>query len=230
MLKLSNKASYHSRFQVKWRRRREGKTDYLARKRLICQDKRKYNTPKFRLVVRNSKKSIICQLITSKIEGDCVYYMVSSKNLTEIPEYLSKNNYSAAYIIGLKMARKIVQNISKKGDNSIKIRNSPTIILDIGLKRATTGTKLFGVLKGVVDGGVFVPHNEKRFPGYQKGAIFNEELLKERVLGEHIFSYANLLKEEDEERYLKQFPRFAKTEKVENAYVSIVKKFPKLAP
>jgi len=30
----------------------EGKTDYYARKRLITQDKTKYNSPKYRLVVR----------------------------------------------------------------------------------------------------------------------------------------------------------------------------------
>lgn len=48
--------SYHKRYQVKWRRRREGKTDYYARKRLITQDKRKHNSPKYRLVVRFSNR------------------------------------------------------------------------------------------------------------------------------------------------------------------------------
>ena len=47
---VKNKA-YFKRFQVKYKRRREGKTDYFARKRLICQDKNKYNTPKYRLVM-----------------------------------------------------------------------------------------------------------------------------------------------------------------------------------
>jgi hypothetical protein len=44
---VKNKA-YFKRFQVKFRRRREGKTDYFARKRLVVQDKNKYNTPKYR--------------------------------------------------------------------------------------------------------------------------------------------------------------------------------------
>jgi large subunit ribosomal protein L5e len=48
---LKNKA-YHKRFQTKWRRRREGKTDYARRNRLVVQDKRRYNSPKYRLVVR----------------------------------------------------------------------------------------------------------------------------------------------------------------------------------
>lgn len=38
----------------------EGKTDYRARKRLIMQDKNKYNSPKYRMVVR---------LTNSQVEG-----------------------------------------------------------------------------------------------------------------------------------------------------------------
>jgi hypothetical protein len=34
--------------QVKYRRRRQGKTDYRARLRMCTQDKNKYNTPKYR--------------------------------------------------------------------------------------------------------------------------------------------------------------------------------------
>lgn len=48
---VKNKA-YHKRYQTKWRRRREGKTDYARRNRLVVQDKRKFNSPKYRLVVR----------------------------------------------------------------------------------------------------------------------------------------------------------------------------------
>ena len=40
----------------------EGKTDYRARKRLVTQDKNKYNTPKYRLVVRFTSTDIIAQV------------------------------------------------------------------------------------------------------------------------------------------------------------------------
>lgn len=40
----------------------EGRTDYYARKRLVVQDKNKYNTPKYRMIVRFSNKDIICQV------------------------------------------------------------------------------------------------------------------------------------------------------------------------
>ncbi len=51
-VKVQKTKAYFKRYQVKFRRRREGKTDYRARKRLITQDKNKYNSPKYRLVVR----------------------------------------------------------------------------------------------------------------------------------------------------------------------------------
>ena len=38
--------------------------------------------------------------------------------------------------------------------------------LDVGLKRTSTGSKVFAVLKGASDGGIFIPHGENRFPGY----------------------------------------------------------------
>ena len=55
-VKVLKTAAYHKRYQVKYRRRREGKTDYQARKRLVVQDKNKYNSPKYRLVVRCTNK------------------------------------------------------------------------------------------------------------------------------------------------------------------------------
>ena len=40
-VKVSKSSSYFSRYQVKYRRRRLGKTDYRARLRLCTQDKNK---------------------------------------------------------------------------------------------------------------------------------------------------------------------------------------------
>ena len=40
-VKVIKGSAYHSRYQVKYRRRREGKTDYRARLRLTTQDKNK---------------------------------------------------------------------------------------------------------------------------------------------------------------------------------------------
>merc|ERR1712137_756546 len=63
---VKNKA-YYKRYQVKYRRRREGKTDYQARRKLVAQDKNKYNSKKYRLVVRFTNKDIIAQIVYPKL-------------------------------------------------------------------------------------------------------------------------------------------------------------------
>jgi large subunit ribosomal protein L5e len=38
-------------------------------------------------------------------------------------------------------------------------------VLDVGLVRTKNGNRVFGVMKGACDGGLYVPHSTKRFPG-----------------------------------------------------------------
>merc|ERR1711937_492058 len=173
-IRLSKTSSYFSRFQVKYRRRREGKTDYRARLSLVTQGKNKYCTPKYRLVVRFSNKDIICQVIYSTIRGDNV---VCSSYAHELPKYglsVGFTNYSAAYCVGLLCARRCLSSFaldkiyhgvdSVTGSDSklepVNVGPRPfTLIIDIGLKRSSTGSKMFGILKGALDGGVKIPHN-----------------------------------------------------------------------
>ena len=58
-VKTVKSSAHYSRYQVKFRRRREGKTDYYARRRLIQQDKNKYDSKKYRFVVRRTNARII---------------------------------------------------------------------------------------------------------------------------------------------------------------------------
>uniref|UniRef100_A0A915PU28 Large ribosomal subunit protein uL18 n=1 Tax=Setaria digitata TaxID=48799 RepID=A0A915PU28_9BILA len=126
---VKNKA-YFKRYQVKLRRRREGKTDYHARKRLTVQDKNKYNTPKYRLIVRFTNRDVIAQIAYSRIEGDIVVCAAYSH---ELPRYGIKvtfesfssrlgdvflncvtvglTNYASAYATGLLLARRHLQKI-----------------------------------------------------------------------------------------------------------------------
>jgi large subunit ribosomal protein L5e len=61
-VKVVKNRAYFKRFQPKFKRRRQGKTDYHARKKLTVQDKSKYNTPKYRLIVRFTNKDIVAQV------------------------------------------------------------------------------------------------------------------------------------------------------------------------
>lgn len=73
--------------------------------------------------------------------------------------------------------------------------------LDVGLKRTSTGSRVFGALKGASDGGIYIPHNEKRFPGYDpESKELDAEVLKKYIFGGHVAEYMESLEEEDDER------------------------------
>jgi large subunit ribosomal protein L5e len=73
--------------------------------------------------------------------------------------------------------------------------------LDVGLKRTSTGSRLFGAMKGASDGGIFIPHSEKRFPGYDtETKQLDATVLKKYIFGGHVAEYMESLEEEDDER------------------------------
>jgi len=222
---VKNKA-YFKRFQVKFRRRREFKTDYFARKRLVVQDKNKYNTPKYRLVVRFSNKDITCQIAFARIEGD---YIMESAYSHELPKYGLKvglTNYAAAYCTGLLLARRVLKKLNLDGiyqgveeasgeDYFVESEDGQPgafrCYLDVGLARTTTGARIFGVLKGAVDGGLDIPHSNRRFPGYDsESKEFDAEMHRKHILGGHVSDYMNVLQEEDEDQFKKQFSQYIK--------------------
>lgn len=83
-VKIERSSTYFSRYQVKYKRRRQGKTDYRARLRLTSQDKNKYNTPKYRFIVRFSNKDVTCQIAYATVAGDVV---VAAAYAHELPRY-----------------------------------------------------------------------------------------------------------------------------------------------
>ena len=80
---------------MKRRRRREGKTDYKARRKMCIQDKSKYNAPKYRMVVRFTNADIVTQIVYAKIVGDVV---MTAAYAHELPRYgisVGLTNYAA---------------------------------------------------------------------------------------------------------------------------------------
>lgn len=217
-------SAYHSRFQTPFRRRREGKTDYYARKRLVTQHKAKYNSPKYRLVVRFTNKDIIAQIVSSQIVGDVVFTAAYSH---ELPRYGIKHgltNWSAAYATGLLIARRALQKLGLdetytgddegSGEFSLTeaVEDAPRpfkVFLDVGLQRTTTGARVFGVLKGASDGGLYVPHSPKRFPGYDmESDELDADTLRKYIVGGHVAEYMEELADDDEERFRELFKSY----------------------
>merc|ERR1712139_98814 len=201
---VKNKA-YFKRFQVKWRRRREGKTDFYARKRLINQEKNKYFTPKFRLVVRFTNRDIIAQIVSAKIVGDEVLTSAYAHELQKfgMPGKLGlADKYAGAEEVD---GNAFIVDEMDDGPRPFKA------VLDVGLKRTTTGSRSFGVMKGAADGGLLIPHNEKRFPGFDRESKeLDAEVHREHIMGEHVAEYMRLLEEENPGKYEQQFARYIK--------------------
>lgn len=81
--------------------------------------------------------------------------------------------------------------------------------LDVGLKRTSTGSKVFAALKGASDGGIFIPHGENRFPGYDtESKTLNTEVLRKYIYGGHVAEYMRILQEDDDDKLKKQFSKF----------------------
>lgn len=222
---VKNKA-YFKRFQVKFRRRREGRTDYYARKRLIFQDKNKYNTPKYRFIVRFTNKDVICQIAYARIEGDVIVCAAYSHELPRYGVKVGLTNYAAAYCTGLLLARRLLKKFKL---DSIYVGKEEAdgeeyyvedeegqpgafrAYLDIGLYRTTTGARIFGALKGAVDGGLDIPHSTKRFPGYDgESNNYSAEVHRNYIYGKHVADYMEHLQGEDEALFQKQFSQFIK--------------------
>merc|ERR1712172_165421 len=214
------------RFQVKFRRRREGKTDYYTRKRLVVQDKNKYNTPKYRMIVRMSNKDVCCQIAYARLEGDKIVAAAYSHELPRYGVKVGLTNYAAAYCTGLLLARRVLKkfNLDSVYAGQTEVDGEHFMVedvddgpgafracLDVGLARTSTGAKIFGAMKGAADGGLDIPHSEKRFPGYDaEGSSLNADVHRKHIMGIHVADYMKNLMDEDEEDYKRQFSRYIK--------------------
>ncbi len=143
------------RFRVGRRRRREGKTDYRTRLALV-----KSGQP--RLVVRKSHRTITVQFIDFHEKGDIVRAGATSQDLAQHGWTKSTGATPAAYLTGLLAAKRA------------KSKGVDRAILDIGRNEPTKGGRLFAALKGVIDGGIQVPHSKDVLPA------------ESRLSGEHL--------------------------------------------
>jgi len=236
-VKVLKTKPYFKRYQVKFRRRRQCKTDYYARKRLIIQDKRKYNSQKYRFVVRVTNRDVICQVVGARVDKDEILASAYAHELKRYGLNVGLTNYAACYCTGLLLARRLLKKFSLDKfyvgqeevdgedifNNAEEVewgdedeRNAFRCYFDVGLARTTTGARIFGALKGAVDGGLDIPLKGTRFPGSvivgedDEGDGTNPEIHRKYIFGGHVAEYMEKLKEEEPEKFEKQFSRYIK--------------------
>ena len=164
------------RYKVPFRRKREGKTDYRKRLKLL-------KSGKPRLVARVSANRVQAMISKASSIGDYTLVHVTSEHLKRYGWKGGTKNTPAAYLVGYLCGKQALQ------------RGITEAVLDIGRHAARKGARVFAVLKGALDAGLQIPHEDSVLPG------------EDRIAGRHIVEYAKKLKQKSEE-YQKRFSQY----------------------
>lgn len=165
---------------VDFRRKREGKTDYRKRLRILLGNK-------LRFIIRISLKNITAQIAEYNEKGDKILVSTSSKELEKKFGWkTSRTNLPASYLTGYLAGKYAV----KKG-----IKEA---ILDIGLLNSVKGGKIYSALKGALDAGLTIPYSEDVLPS------------EDSIKGVNIANYAVKLSKDDKKKYEKIFSSYIK--------------------
>jgi large subunit ribosomal protein L18 len=131
------------------RRRKENKTDYGKRIKLLESEKP-------RIIFRKTNRYIISQYVISKESKDRILLTINSKELLKYgwpkENKGSLKSISAAYFTGSLIGKKILQKKLEKP------------IIDVGMNRAIHKTKIYAFIKGLIDSGLEIKHTKEIFP------------------------------------------------------------------
>jgi len=133
-------------FSVKYRRKREQKTNYKKRLNLL-------KSHSIRLVVRPTNKNILAQLVEYEADGDKILSHAKSTELAKLGWKYSKSNTPSAYLVGLLCGIRA------------KEKGVEAAILDSGLHPHIKGSKIYACVKGLLDAGIAIPIDEEVIPG-----------------------------------------------------------------
>jgi large subunit ribosomal protein L18 len=140
--------AHGKRQRMRYRRREHAQTDYRRRLKLL-------RSGEPRAVVRISNTQVTCQLVGYEADGDVIFASSNGVGLVskyKWPKGSSKKSIPACYLAGLALAK----HAKSAGHNSA--------VLDIGLAASSNGNRVFAALKGMVDGGLDIPHGESVLP------------------------------------------------------------------
>jgi len=249
--KVIKTSTYFSRKRVPMKRRRQAKTNYAKRQKMIRQDLKRPNYQQTRLVVRISGTTVTCQMVKAYVKGDRTIASACSSELRNYNITYGLKNFSACYLTGFLLGCRVMRQsklhkIYKGNTQDVGVAHlemtldgQPATfraILDMGLKASTKGGKVYAALKGVTDAGVFVPHSVNNFFGYTKAKkTLDSAKLRDRIMGVSLAKYAAKVKREQPES--KEFSQYPADERLYPALVqqaiNAVRKNPKrlaLAP
>ncbi len=134
---------------IPYRRKREDKTNYKKRLKLLLGDKP-------RLVIRKSLKNLLIQIVVFDQKGDTVIVSAHTRELKKHGWNFTGGNLPSAYLTGLLIGKKA------------KAKKCTEAIVDLGMQSPIKGTRLFAAIKGAVDAGMQIPHSNENFPSLER--------------------------------------------------------------
>jgi large subunit ribosomal protein L18 len=138
-----------SQYNLSYRRRRNARTDYAKRRRLVLS-----GLP--RLVVRPGNKHVTVQVVEARAAGDAVLASAHSSELKKYTWKGSGGNVPAAYLTGR------LAGYRAKGKGIEKA------VLDVGTRPVSTGSRLYAAMSGAVDSGMEIPHGDDTIPAKER--------------------------------------------------------------
>ena len=158
------------------------------------------------------------------LAGDVTICSAYSHELPKFGMKAGLTNYAATYATGLLCARRL---LTKYGLAETYEGNTDDIgqeyhveaedderrpfkcFLDVGLVRTSTGSRVFAALKGAVDGGLDIPHNDKRYAGYDlQDKSLDPDTLERYIKGGVVAEYAEEMADEEPEKYAEHFSKY----------------------
>jgi large subunit ribosomal protein L18 len=137
------------RFVAMLRRRRQGKTDYNTRKKIILS---KENF----VMIRISGKNTNVQVSAAKIGGDTIIAAAQSRELKKLGWKSSGKSIPAAYLTGL-----------LAGQKAKKVGIESAIVYS-GVKPLRKASRIAAAVKGVVDAGIKIPVDGEVLPSEER--------------------------------------------------------------
>lgn len=157
------------KYKVHFRRRREGKTNYAKRLKLL-----KSKLP--RLVVRKTNTRVIASITLFDEKGDKTLYTVDGNHLSKLGWKGSKKSIAASYLIGLMVGKRA---------KSIGIEKA---VLDMGLHTPTKNNFAFFVAYGAKHAGLDINIPEDLdLSRIEKSKTFDKNMfdnIKNKILGD----------------------------------------------
>lgn len=132
-------------FALPFRRKREGRTYYKKRLKIIISSK-------CRFVVRKSLRNIHASIVKYSPEGDKVLVTVSSSSLGKLGWKGGTGNLPSAYLTGFLAGKKSAEKGIKEA------------VLDMGFSNSVKGSRIYAVLAGALDSGLEIPFNPEILP------------------------------------------------------------------